>query len=254
MTRRRIVITGAASGVGAATFAALAASGCDCLAVDRNTAAGPDTIGCDLADEASIAAACEAIEGPIDGVAYVAGAPGTLAAETVLRVNYLGARRFIETLTPKFREGASIVLVSSLAARRCLWEPARLRAALCVSDWAEALEAFAARELSGGEAYELSKRLLLAWLPHAAAGGLGRRFRFNVVTPGPVETPLLPAFRESMGVDRIEAAKTLIGRHARAEEIAAPIVFLLDPSASWVNGVEIVADGGLYALREALAG
>ena len=39
-----------------------------------------------------------------------------------------------------------------------------------------------------------------------------------------------------------------------AEEIAAPIVFLLDPSASWVNGVEIVADGGLLAAREALAG
>ena len=55
----------------------------------------------------------------------------------MLRVNYLGARRFIETLTPKFREGASVVMVSSLAARRCLWEPARLRAALAVADWAK---------------------------------------------------------------------------------------------------------------------
>jgi NAD(P)-dependent dehydrogenase (short-subunit alcohol dehydrogenase family) len=254
VSRRRIVVAGAASGIGAATLDALAGSGCHCLAVDRNTAVAPDTLGCDLSDEASIAATCEAIEAPIDGLAYVAGAPGTLAAETVLRVNYLGARRFIETLTPKLRKGASVVMVSSLAARRCFWEPARLRAALAVSDWAKALEVFGARELSGGEAYELSKRLLLAWLPHAAAGGLARRIRFNVVTPGPVETPMLPAFRESMGVERIETAKAVIGRHARAEEVAAPIVFLLDPSASWVNGVEIVADGGLYALREALAG
>jgi NAD(P)-dependent dehydrogenase (short-subunit alcohol dehydrogenase family) len=37
------------------------------------------------------------------------------------------------------------------------------------------------------------------------------------------------------------------------EEVAAPILFLLSPASSWVNGIEIVADGGLSALREAAA-
>jgi NAD(P)-dependent dehydrogenase (short-subunit alcohol dehydrogenase family) len=54
-----------------------------------------------------------------------------------------------------------------------------------------------------------------------------------------------------MGEDRIEAARSLVGRHAWPEEVAAPILFLLSPAASWVNGIEMVADGGLSALREA---
>ena len=53
--------------------------------------------------------------------------------------------------------------------------------------------------------------------------------------------------------ERIEAARNLVGRHARAEEIATAILFLLGPASSWINGTEIVADGGLTALREAAA-
>jgi NAD(P)-dependent dehydrogenase (short-subunit alcohol dehydrogenase family) len=253
VTARRIVITGAASGIGAATWAQLAARGDRCLAVDRVTTAGREILPCNLADQESIETCCRAIEGPIDGVAHVAGVSGTLDAETVFRVNYLGARMFVEALSPKLSDGASVVMVSSLAARRCLWEPARLREILAIPDWRGALDALGAAATSGGEAYEVSKRLILAWLPLATAAGAARRVRFNVVTPGPVETPLLPDFRQSMGEERIEAVRSLIGRHARPEEIAAPIVFLLDPSSSWVNGIEIVADGGLTALREAAA-
>ena len=168
-------------------------------------------------------------------------------------MNYLGARRFIEMLSPKIVEGGSVVVVSSLAARRCVWDAARLREILAFSDWREALVALGVANLDGGEAYQIAKRLLLAWLPLAASSGATRRIRFNAVTPGPVETPLLSGFRQSMGEDRIEAARSLVGRHALPEEVAAPILFLLSPAASWVNGIEIVVDGGLSALREAAA-
>jgi NAD(P)-dependent dehydrogenase (short-subunit alcohol dehydrogenase family) len=253
MSAPRIVVTGAASGIGAATLAALKAAGHRCIAVDRKRVPGEDFRTCDLADEGSIAACVNAIEGPIDGVAHVAGIDGTAEAERVLRVNYLGARRFVETLSPKIAEGGSVVVVSSLAARRCVWDGARLRAMLALSDWREMLEAPGVASLGGGEAYEVAKRLLLAWVPLAVASGAARRIRCNAITPGPVETPLLPGFRQSMGEDRIEAARTLVGRHARPEEVAAPILFLLDPASSWVNGSEIVVDGGLSALREAAA-
>jgi NAD(P)-dependent dehydrogenase (short-subunit alcohol dehydrogenase family) len=253
MSALRYVVTGAASGIGAATLAALKAAGHRCLAVDRNLMPGEEFLACDLADESSIAACVEAIEGPVDGVAHVAGIAGTAEPAQVLKVNYLGARRFIETLSPKIVQGGSVVAVSSLAARRCLWDATRLRATLGLADWREALAAIGVANLGGGEAYEIAKRLLLAWLPHAAAFGAARRIRFNAVTPGPVETPLLPGFRQSMGEDRIEAARSLVGRHALPEEVAAPILFLLSPASSWVNGIEIVADGGLSALREAAA-
>jgi NAD(P)-dependent dehydrogenase (short-subunit alcohol dehydrogenase family) len=253
MSTPRFVVTGAASGIGAATLAALEATGHHCLAIDRNLMPGKEFLACDLADENSIDACIEAIDGPVDGVAHVAGIAGTAEAAQVVKVNYLGARRFIEKLTPKITEGGSVVFVSSLAARRCVWDAARLREMLALSDWREALAALGAANLGGGEAYEIAKRLLLAWLPLAAASGAARRIRFNAVTPGPVETPLLPGFRQSMGEDRIEAARSLVGRHALPAEVAAPILFLLSPAASWVNGIEMVADGGLSALREAAA-
>jgi NAD(P)-dependent dehydrogenase (short-subunit alcohol dehydrogenase family) len=247
----QIVITGAASGIGAAVFYSLKASGRKCLGIDRTAQPDAGIVACDLADPDSIRACVGAIVGPVAGVAHIAGVSGTLDAETVLRVNYLGARRFVDTVLPKVSDGGSIVLVSSLAARRCAWDVARLRAALAITDWSDALISLGAATIGGGEAYEISKRLLLAWLPYATAAGSERRIRVNAITPGPVETPLLPGFRESMGADRIEAARNLVGRHARAEEIATAILFLLGPASSWINGTEIVADGGLTALREA---
>jgi len=253
MSTPRFVVTGAASGIGAATLAAIEAAGHRCLAIDRNLLPGKEFLACDLADESSIDACIEAIDGPVDGVAHIAGIAGTAEAAQVVKVNYLGARRFIEKLSPKITEGGSVVFVSSLAARRCVWDAARLREMLALSDWREVLAALDVANLGGGEAYEITKRLLLAWLPLSAASGAARRIRFNAVTPGPVETPLLPGFRQSMGEDRIEAALSLVGRHALPEEVAAPILFLLSPAASWVNGTEMVADGGLSALREAAA-
>jgi NAD(P)-dependent dehydrogenase (short-subunit alcohol dehydrogenase family) len=251
MKQRRIVVSGAASGIGAAVLRGLIDASHSVVAVDRNPVEGVRHVTCDLSDEASIARCCEAIEGPLDGIAHVAGVPGTLPAETVLRVNYLGAKRLIETLAPKLADDASIVVVSSLAARRCGWETARLREVLAITDWRAALDAIGSPQIEGGEASEISKRLILAYLPLAVSAGAVRRLRFNAVSPGPVETPIFGDFQKSMGKDRIEAARAMVGRHARAEEVAAPILLLLDPASSWINGVDLTVDGGLTALREA---
>jgi NAD(P)-dependent dehydrogenase (short-subunit alcohol dehydrogenase family) len=253
MRQPRIVVTGAASGIGASVLHGLTASGRRVIAVDRKPVDGLEHVICDLSKEVSIARCCEAIEGPLDGIALVAGVPGTLPAETVLKVNYLGVKRLLETLRFKLADGASVVLVSSLAARRCAWETGRLREVLAITDWNAALDAIGSSQIEGGEAYEISKRLLLAHLPLAVSAGAARRIRFNAVSPGPVETPILGDFQKSMGTDRIEAARAAVGRHARAEEVAAPILFLLDPASSWINGVDLTVDGGLSALREAAA-
>src|ERR1700741_2019756 len=175
MSALRFIVTGAASGIGAATLVALKAAGHRCLAIDRKPMPAEEFLACDLADESSIAACVEAIDGPVDGVAHVAGIAGTAEAERVLQVNYLGARRFIETLSPKIMEGGSVVVVSSLAARRCVWDAARLRAMLALSDWREALAALGVPDLGGGEAYEIAKRLLVAWLAPAAPARAAER-------------------------------------------------------------------------------
>ena len=248
------VVTGAASGIGAATMALLGAGGHPCIAIDR---AAPKSashyLACDLADEAAIASACAAIEGPLAGIAHVAGVPGTWPAPTVMKVNYLGARKLIEGLMPKLVDGASVVLISSLAARHCGFEAPFVQKLLALSQWDAVNEAVEADTIGGARAYEISKGLLNAWMPQATRLGARRGIRFNVISPGPVATPILQDFRDSMGHARVDAAEQLVGRFGRAEEIAAVIAFLLGSSASWVNGTEIVVDGGLQALREVAA-
>lgn len=254
MASLNFAVTGAANGIGAATAALLAEAGHRCIAVDRVPSKQEGRyVQCDLSDEAAVARACAAIDGPLHGIAHVAGLPGTRPGPAVMRVNYLGGRRLIEGLLPKLADGGSVVLVSSIAARHCTYNSARLHSLLSVADWDAVLAATDVAALGGARAYEISKRLLTAWVPTAVQSCASRRIRFNVVSPGPVETQILPDFRESMGSDRVAAAAQVVGRLGRPEDIAPVIAFLLSPSAGWVNGVEIAADGGLQALREAAA-
>jgi len=247
---QRIAVTGAASGIGAALVAQLAAGGAEVIGLDRRPSRASRHIELDLAEPASIDAAVAALPTALDGFASVAGLPGTHAPAAILRVNFLGPRRLTRGLRERLRHGAAVVCVSSVTAHRCDWTPAALQAVTAAAD-DEALERAGVGD--GAAAYELSKRLLNHWaavnLPDLAALGL----RLNLVSPGPVQTPILGAFEESMGKSRIDAAAALAGRHGEPAELAAVIAFLLSPAASWVNGVDLKVDGGFHALRAANA-
>jgi NAD(P)-dependent dehydrogenase (short-subunit alcohol dehydrogenase family) len=245
----RVLVTGASSGIGAATVATLRARGFEAIELDVRPRAG--ALRCDLGDPADIARAANAVGEPLDGIAHVAGVPGTAPPERVLAINFLGPRALSQVLLPKLRAGASIVYVSSLASQRCTWPDADLRALAREPTWEAALAHLARHACDGSAAYDLSKRLLAFSLPSFVADAAEKGVRANLVSPGPVETPILGDFKATMGADRIDAAAHLAGRHGRPEEIAAAVAFLLDPHASWVNGADLVVDGGLSALRRA---
>lgn len=65
--------------------------------------------------------------------------------------------------------------------------------------------------------------------------------------PGPVETPILVDFEETMGKDTLDGARTLVGRHAVPRDIADVVLLLASDSARWVNGQAISVDGGAMA-------
>jgi NAD(P)-dependent dehydrogenase (short-subunit alcohol dehydrogenase family) len=236
----RVLVTGAASGIGAALMAML---GADAIGLDRHDA----EIVCDLSDLGAIAAAAARLEGPLDGIAHVAGVPGTDNAATVLAVNCHAPRLLTELLLPKLRDGASIVAVSSIAALRCDWSVDALNTLIdggsCGSH----------SSLTGAEAYEVSKAALNRWVVRTSSALRPRGIRVNGVSPGPVETPILADFKATMGEDRIAAAAGLVGRHGTPEEIAAAIAFLLSPEASWINGTDLRVDGGFHAARAVAA-
>lgn len=205
----RIVVTGAASGIGAAVAAQLLTQGHDVVGIDRAE--------CDLADPAAVDALAASV-GPVDGLANVAGVPGTADADTVLRVNFLAARR----LARKLEISGAVVNVASLAGRRPgVDDPTAER--LVVTPDAEVL-AFGA-ELGGSAAYDLSKKLLVLDTVLFAAQAHARGVRACAVSPGPIVTPILDDFRTSMG-SSVDAAGELAGRHGSAAEVAAAVVFL----------------------------
>lgn len=243
MSRRRILVTGAASGIGASLAARLRAAGDMVIGLDR---AGGDMV-CDLADSAAIAAAAAGIEGALDGIAHVAGLPGTADPAAIMAVNLDAPRLLTQALASRLAPGAAIVAIASVTAARC---PLDERAK---DDWLALAPTARATLCDGKTAYEYSKALLIRWVQRAADSMRAQSVRVNAVSPGPVETPILADFEASIGADRIAAAAALTGRHARPDEIAAVAQFLLGSDAAWINGADIKVDGGYHAFR-AIAG
>ena len=80
----------------------------------------------------------------------------------------------------------------------------------------------------------------------------GRGIRMNTVSPGPVSTPILSDFIQTLGKRAEEDLK--LNRAGTAEEIAPVILFLCSDDAGWINGADIPTDGGAgaNALRQML--
>lgn len=242
-----IVVTGSASGIGLETARICTAMGATVLGVDvtKRFDHVEEFYRADLSDARTIDALIDVLPQGIDGIANIAGLPPTAPAEKVLKVNLFGLKRLTLGLIPKLNDGASIVNLASLAG----------------IGWPQAVEAIRASEQAdmddlagfmqrhditnaGGRSYFFSKEALIAWTQANRWTWRDRGIRMNSVSPGPVDTPILGDFIETLGA-RAEEDMRVMDRPGRAEDIAPVVAFLLSDMTTWIRGTNIPVDGGM---------
>ena len=255
-----IVVTGGATGIGAAVVVRLRQRGCRVIVLDVVAPNGDvdvdvdvdveadDFVHCDLADPDAIDLVAANLPARIGSLVHVAGIAAHEQADRVVAVNFLGLRRLTESLLPRIVDGGSVVIVASSAGRDWATRLDAVTQLLDTPDFDSALGWLARHPGEwAGNPYKFSKQCAAAYTYRAA--GVARRYgvRVNCVNPGATETPLTPAFRALIGPEFYEWVGAQLGRHGTPADVAEVVEFLTIGPCAWLNGVEITVDGGFYA-------
>jgi 2-keto-3-deoxy-L-fuconate dehydrogenase len=236
------LVTGGASGIGAATVALLRQRGAQVAILDRDTSgAHPGTLAVrgDVTDRGAVDEAVAAVAGHFGALDVVInnagiGASGDVSENAdaewhrVLDVNVIGIARVTGAALPHLRRSAGAAVVNTCSAA--------------------AFTGLRSRAL-----YSASKGAVAALTLAMAADHVHEGIRVNAVAPGTVDTPwvgrLLDASADPAATAAALRARQPLGRLVTAEEVAHAIAFLASPAAASTTGAILRVDGGLTSLR-----
>lgn len=235
---KKILVTGASSGIGRATAIACSQQGAQLVITGRNESRLQETFHslygeehqsfiCELTDRNSVEVLVNQIE-KLDGVVYCAGTQETcitkMLTESVIHqlmdTNFTSVALLNALLLQKKKisKYASIVIISSAAARY-------------ISE-------------VGNAAYSASKGALSAFGRVLAAELSPRGIRVNMVAPAMVRTAIMDKFDVGMEEFEADEERYPLG-YGTPDDVANSIVFLLSPASKWITGTELLLDGGL---------
>jgi 2-keto-3-deoxy-L-fuconate dehydrogenase len=233
----RAIVTGGASGIGAAVVETLRAAGARVIVFDRDVDAGEDAIQVDVTDAAGVEAAVRDAVSRLGGLDVLVNNAGIGAAGTVednsdeewhrvYDVNVVGMVRMAHAALPALRESGSAAIVNTCSVAATAGLPQRAL-------------------------YSASKGAVLALTMAMAADHVGEGIRVNCVCPGTADTPwiqnLLGRADDPEAERAALEARQPMGRMVSAEEVAEAIVYLGTSSAT--TGTALHVDGGMQGLR-----
>ena len=244
-----VLVTGAGSGMGLATAKAFADAGASLVLADRNEQAVSDAaadiiacngkaiaVGCDIADEAQVAATIQSTLSAFGRLDVAFNNAGVNRSRTVdmtevtedewnriMSVNLRGTWYCMKhELLQMVKQGEGVIVNCSSAA--------------------------GLRGQAGSSAYVASKHGIIGLTKTAAIEYAGRGIRVNAVCPGPIDTPMMDQVNNGDRKALLAKIKdTRFGRLGTPDEIAGTVLWLAGPGAGFVTGQAIAVDGGISA-------
>ena len=237
------VVTGGASGIGAATAKLLAERGARVAVLDRDVADVDSTafaaVPCDVTSTAAVDSAISDVVSRLGGIDILVnnagiGAVGDVTENgddewhRVLDVNVVGIARVTRAAMPHLRESPHAAIVNTCSVVATVGVPQRA-------------------------VYAASKGAVAALTLAMAADHVADGVRVNAVTPGTADTPWVERLLEQSG-DAAAAAEALrarqpMGRLVTADEVAYAIAYLASPLSGSTTGTILSVDGGMSGLR-----
>jgi NAD(P)-dependent dehydrogenase (short-subunit alcohol dehydrogenase family) len=235
------LVTGGNRGIGLAAATRLAADGAYVFITGRNQKElddavrqiGPNVTAVrsdvsKLADLDRLMATVKDVKGRIDVLFANAGIAETAVLGEITEehfdrafdINVKGTLFTVQKALPLMRDGASVILTSSIVGSK----------------------GFASRSV-----YSATKAALRSFARTWTTDLKARRIRVNVVSPGPIDTPGLRGLtdKDSGGLHEMYKDRVPLGRVGRPDEIASAVSFLASDESSFVTGAELFVDGGL---------
>lgn len=242
LEEKRILITGASSGIGRAVAQQCAAAGASCILSARNKSrlqgtlermgtGDHETILADLSTDEGVLSLVDSLP-IVDGVVCCAGIVETKLLKftedtdltNLFNTNAFSAIRLIRGLvqSKKLSKGTSIVVISSISGVKCGY--------------------------LGGSIYGATKGALEGFVKAAALELAPRKIRVNSITPGMIDTSLMKDSQIDSDQLIADMQRYPMKRYGKPEEIGYAAVYLLSDATVWMTGTSLLIDGG-YTLN-----
>ena len=247
--KRVVVSGGGGAGMGAAATTELANLGAEIHVIDLKEPPVPVASHqvVDLRDPDATAAAIENIGGTLHALFNCAGLPGPPFSDVdTMLVNFAAMRHLAELCADRMTDGGAICSISSGAGMGYLQQIEKWMPLMQTEGFAGAKAWCEANPEAIASGYAPSKEAIILWTHYAAREFMQRDIRVNVISPGPTDTPMMPAFEDHSGKELVDTFTLVAGRRSTPEEQAYPMIFLNSDAASYVTGENLNTDGGMF--------